>query len=281
MGMTAVAERATAGFGQRPLAPTFGLEVTGLDLHAPIPPATAAALRAAFDRHRLLILRGLDISPEEQSRFGRVFGEIVHREQGRVQPADEHSLFVSNVRPDGLFGDVELAFHLDHLFYEAPLDALMLYGVEVTSRGGETCFCDTDAVYEALPTALKRRVALLTCRSVRAYTPEIAARYNVASNVGNDIQAVHPLLYQDPDTGHRAIWVNRRWSVEVPGLPEAEGQALLAELRHYIETSTATYAHAWRPGDLVLWNNRTLLHARNAFPTEERRSLRRTPILRA
>jgi taurine dioxygenase len=274
-----VAAPGKASFTLRPLAPSFGAEVLGLDLRQPIAGPTADLLRDAFRRCRLLILRDQDISPEDQSRFGRLFGEIFLREHGRVKPKNENELFVSNVRPDGLFGDAELAFHLDHIFYDEPLSALMLYGVEVPVEGGETCFCDTAAVLDALPIELKRRISERSCRHVRAYDEAVAARYNVASEKEESSTAIHPIVWTDAETGRKAIWVNRRWSVEVLGLPLEESAALLGEVRQHIESSSATYCHAWRPGDLVLWNNRLLQHARRPFDPSTRRTLRRTPIM--
>jgi taurine dioxygenase len=206
-------------------------------------------------------------------------GRIFLREHGRVKPKSEGELFVSNVRPDGLFGDVELAFHLDHIFYDEPLTSLMLYGVEVPTEGGETCFCDTAVVLDEMPLELKQRLAGKSCRHVRAYDEVVAARYNVASEKEESSTAVHPIVWTDPETGQKAIWVNRRWSVEVIGLRPEDSATLLADVRQQIESSGATYCHAWRPGDLVLWNNRLLQHARRPFDPAARRTLRRTPIM--
>jgi len=263
-----------------PLAPSFGVEVKGLDLTATPEPATAEALRAAFRQHRLLLLRAGSVTPAEQARFGEIFGRIELREMNRVKPKDDHSLHVSNVLPDGLFGDVELAFHLDHLFFPDPTQGLILCAVEVPERGGETAFCDTEAVFEAMPAALRAKLESLRCRTLRGYDADVAKRYNV-EETGDRVFAIHPLVWRDPETGRRALWVNRRWTTEVVGLPPAESQALLTEVRRYIETATATWTHAWKPGDLILWNNQLLQHARRPFDPAARRTLRRTPLVAA
>jgi taurine dioxygenase len=260
----------------RPLSQHVGVEVLGLDASRPVSQETARQLRQAFRRHKLVLLRGQELSPEQQSAFARVFGRVDVRDKPLKKAGQDYG-HVSNVLPDGLFGDSELNFHVDHLFYAEPSDALMLYGIEVTKEGGQTQFCDTQVIYERMDPDLRGLADRSKCRHERNYDSSLAAAYNVEVTQG--VEAVHPLVWTDASTGHKALWVNRRLTVEVLGMEAQASQALIARIRDLIEQEGPHYAHQWRPGDLVLWNNRALHHSRTAFDPKERRTLRRTPLL--
>jgi len=263
----------------RPLSPALGAEVLGLDLWQPTDTATAAALRDAFRGRHLLLFRGQDLTTEQQTRFARIFGEIVLREKNRVRSAEDTAQHVSNVRKDGVFGLGELDFHLDQLFQPQPLSALILYAIEVPKEGGDTLFANSMAAHARMPIALQERIAGLSCRHAYTFAGTLAADWNVDDAQQQSLSAVHPMVWHDPETGGRALWVNKLTTVEVLGLSAEEGRALIAEVRAYLHDDAIIYRHRWRPGDLLLWDNRRLQHARTPFDPAERRTLRRSPIL--
>ena len=278
--MSASFSTATSSLGFRPLGPGFAAEIEGFDIAAPVSPAAAEALRAAYRRHQVLVLRGQAVSPEQQQRFGEIFGSVEIREYNKVQPKDGYSSHVSNVLADGVFGQGELRLHMDQLFFPEPLAALMLYAIEVPAEGGDTLFCDTSQVLAAMPAALRERIAGLTARTGRHYDTETAQRYNVSIAPETIVHNDHKLVWREPETGREALWIGRReLTRSIHGMAEDEAQALLDQVRARINASPAIYRHKWRPHDLVLWNNRTLQHAREPFDNSQPRTLRRTALM--
>jgi len=262
-----------------PLSTHVGVEVSGVDLARPIDPTIEAALRDLLLRHHLLLFRGLDLSAADQARFARCFGETSLRELNKSATADKDSQFVSNTRADGIFGTGELEFHIDQLFLEQPLKALILYAVEVPETGGGTNFVDTHGVYDTLPAALRARIEGLRCRHERAYDKRTTADWNVVDAADARPSWVHPLVWTDPRTGRRAIWVNNLTTIGIEDMEPEAGARLIAEVRSHLLNETYIYRHDWAVGDLILWDNLVLQHARPPFDASAARTLRRTPIL--
>jgi len=262
-----------------PLTPTFGVEISGLDLTAPIDPAIAEDLREAYRGHRLLLVRGPLPSVEDQARFGRIFGEIRIREHNLVKPSSDSAQHVSNVRADGVFGRGDLSFHMDQLFFQEPLSGLILCAVEVPESGGDTCFCDTSEALASMPRSLRERIEGLTCRTSRAYDDETARRFNVSNAPHTIVSSTHEMVRTEPGTGRRVLWCGRPELTKIVGLDTEASDSLVREVLSYVDACAAVYRHKWRPGDLVLWNNRALFHARLPYDESQPRTLRRTPLL--
>lgn len=263
-----------------PLSTYVGARVEGLDLTQPIAAQEAAALRAAFSRYNMLLLHQPGISVEDQARFAELFGEILIRGQYKVASESPLTQHVSNTRADGILGDGEIDFHQDHVFYERPLKGLLLYGVEIPKSGGETKFRSARGIFEAMPQDLIDRAARVKCLHLYSYTGDYTRRQDAASAPPESPRAWHPLIWTNPDTGQKALWINRLTTVDFDGVSRDEGEALLEELERRANATTAyTYVHAWTPGDLVIWDNRMLHHARTPFDPAERRTLRRTPLV--
>ncbi len=263
----------------RTLSPALGAELLDFDLSRPPSESEAHALREALAVHGLLLLRGRAVSTEEQTRFGAIFGDVTLREKNKVRNAEAGAQHVSNVRADGLFGKGELDFHLDQLFHKVPLRALILYGIEIPSSGGATRFANAEMALNAMPAALRQRIEGLSCRHAYTFAGDLAADWNVDDAKIQPLSAIHPMVWTDPESGRRSLWVNKITTVEVVGLAEAEGRALMQEVRSYLYHEAVNYTHEWRPDDLVVWDNRMLHHARTPFDESEPRTLRRTPIL--
>ena len=262
-----------------PLNPHFGVEIRGLDLRDGEDDATATALRDAFRRYRLLLLRNQDITTEQQTRFASIFGQVTLREKNRVRSAEAAAQHVSNVRKDGVFGTGDLDFHLDQLFQPMPLAALILYAIEVPDEGGDTRFSDSVSAIERMPNPLRERIAALSCRNAYTFAGSLAKDWNVDDAQQQQISNVHPMIWRESPGERGALWVNKLSSLEVVGLPPEEGRALMDEARSYLYDEAIIYTHHWLPGDIIIWDNRRLQHARTLFDPAARRTLRRSPIL--
>ena len=240
---------------------------------------TGKSLRAAFDRHLLLLFRDLDLDTEQQLELARVFGEPVLREKNQNKDPRRRSQYVSNVMDDGVFATGELDFHMDQLFWPNPLRALMLYGVEVPDNGGLTRFADCTSAFAAMPAELRDRIEGLSCRHVYTFAGRLAEDWNVDDAAEHALATVHPIVWRDGDPARCGLWVNKITTLDVVGFSPEESADLIAEIRGYLYDDDRIYSHRWRPGDLVLWHNHFLQHARTPYDESQPRTLRRTTLL--
>lgn len=264
----------------RPLSRCVGAEVVGLDLSRQIDDETAGQLRGALRNYHLLKIQDEDLSAADQARFAEVFGRVEIRGSYETPPEDPKTQFVSNSREDGILGDGEIAFHHDHLFYEVPLTAIVLYGIEVPPSGSDTKFRSEKAVLDRLPSALRERARSVRCLHLYDYKADYTKPQNPETATPGSPRAWQPLVWTNPDTGEEALWLSPLNAVDFEGVTRDEGRALMHELSDFAETLVdSVYVHHWRQGDLVIWDNRMLAHARVAFDATEKRTLRRTPIV--
>tara|TARA_R110000868_G_scaffold11116_10_gene54521 strand:+ start:13276 stop:14106 length:831 start_codon:yes stop_codon:yes gene_type:complete len=267
-------------FTIHPLAPALGAEIRGLDLRRPLDPATIDRLRSAWLEHLVLVFRDQPISEDDQIRFAACFGETIGaRDKQRGDGGDRRLMLISNIRENGeaigALPDGELMFHSDSVYLEKPLMGAMLYGEEVPSTGGNTLFANMYAAYDALPEDIRTRIAPLRAMNIFDYQTQVrSGRFDRSKSP----QAVHPAVRTHPETGRKSLYVNRLMTEELVGLDEADSDALLATLFDYAEDPAHIYAHEWRAGDLLMWDNRCTQHARTDFPSSERRLLRRIGI---
>ena len=273
----------------RPLSPALGAEIVGVDLREELPAATVGEIVDAWHRHLVLLFRDQKLSEEDQIRFAEYFGTL----QKRTRPASarnedsiikypEHTMLVSNIRENGkLIGslpDGEMHFHSDQCYLEKPANGTLLYAMEVPSQGGDTLFLNMYAAYDTLPSEIKAH--LDGRKALNAYLYDSTTRGNNAErmNLMSHPHFMQPIVRTHPATRRKALYVNRLMTWSVEDMEEKEGAALLDTLFSHMEQDRFIYAHKWRVGDLVLWDNRCTLHARTDFSDKERRMLRRNVV---
>jgi taurine dioxygenase len=160
---------------------------------------------------------------------------------------------------------------------EIPHIATMLYAVELPSSGGNTMFADMYAAYDKLRPEIRNRLDGKKALQVHDYKrTERPGRDLDLTQVGN---YAHPVFITHPETGKKAVYVNRLMTARIEDMETTESDALLEELFSVAEDRSIVYEHVWRPGDLVIWDNRCITHARTDFPGNERRLLRRTTLV--
>ncbi len=274
----------------KPLSPALGAEIAGVDLRDELSAATVAAIIDAWHEHLVLLFRNHDLSEDDQIRFARHFGAL----QKRTRPPEaineyghtkypELTMLVSNIRDNGKLicslPDGEMHFHSDQCYLEKPAAGTFLYAIEVPSQGGDTLFLNMYKAYETLPADIKARID--GRKALNAYLYDSTTRAVNGSKV--DFTAhphyVQPIVRTHPATKRKALYVNRLMTFTVEGMDEDDGSALLNTLFDHMERDQFIYAHHWRVGDLVLWDNRCTLHARTDFSDKERRMLRRYVVL--
>ena len=277
----AEAELRPPPFALRPLSAALGAEIIGVDLSEEIDDHTFAQIRDAWHRNLGILLRGQELSEEDQVRFAEKFGPpaVIHTKQFvRNHPA---VMLISNIREDGkpigALPDGEMHFHTDQCHQERPAMASMLYALEVPSTGGNTLFANGYAAYATLPDGMKRRIE--GRKALNAYDYDSAAMKRGTRLAEGVPSYMHPVVRTHPATGRKALYVSRLMTVRIEGLPEPESNELLVTLFDHQERREFVYEHVWRPGDLLMWDNRCTLHARTDFSPNERRLMRRVTIL--
>jgi taurine dioxygenase len=268
-----------------PLTKHIGCEVKGIDLRNPVAPTAASAIYRAWLDHAVLLFRGQELTQEDLIRVTGIFGDFapigrpaatLPKGFAKVLP---NIMLISNIRENGetigALPDGEMMFHHDTIHREEPHKATLLYSVEIPTYGGDTLFASGTAAYDALDPAMKRKLEGL--KAVNFYVYNSVTR-NDKQGVDATSQAVHPVVRTHEETKRKALYINRLMSVRIEGMPEAESDALLNFLYDHCEKPEFVYAHVWRKGDLVVWDNRCSSHARTDFPSDQRRLLLRTTV---
>jgi len=276
-------ERRGPSVQTRPLNDAIGMEIIGVDLREDLPQSAFEAIRDAWRAHCIILLRGQTLDEEAQVRFARRFGElgkVLHAHEGRTSLPGV--MYISNIRENGkLIGalpDGEMYFHSDQCYIESPSVGTMLYAMEVPSKGGDTIFANMFAAYDALPDALKEKIEGRVALNVYDYQNAATVR---GSALREGVPSfAHPMVKIHPFTGRKALYFNRLMTHHIVGMDSQESEALLAQLFDHQEQDRFLYRHVWTPGDLVMWDNRSALHARSDFDASERRLMRRTVVVR-
>lgn len=287
MGATA-ARVEQAGLTVTPTGAALGAEVAGVDLRQ-VTDAQFAAILAAWAAHDVLLFRSQALSPDDLIAFSRRFGELDHapiQENGRRFVEGRPELYVvSNVlgadgQPIGSLGAGEAVWHTDMSYLPSPPKASMLYALEIPPAGGDTHFCSMSAAWAALPAALQARIAGLRVKHDGTYNSGGFVRAGVTptDDPRTSPGALHPLVCRHPETGRPGLYLGRRRNAYIDGLDLAESEALLDALWAEATRPAHAWAHRWRVGDLVLWDNRSTMHRRDPFDAAARRIMHRTQV---
>jgi taurine dioxygenase len=276
----------TAGLTIRRLSPALGAEILDLDLAQGVDDRTFDRIRQAWHEHGVLLFRGQRLSTEDQVRFAARFGELAKNLRDYAGSDHPSVMYISNVTKDGkLIGslpDGEMLFHSDMCYLEVPCAAALLYAIDVPSRGGNTLFLNAYAAYDALPEDWKQRLAGLKALNVYAPGQTDNTKPRLAMKDAEEPGArsyAHPVVRTHPATGRPSLYVNRLMTAGIVGLPSEESDRTLQFLFDHQEQRRFIYEHVWRPGDLLIWDNRCTLHARTDFNAAERRMLRRVTVV--
>jgi taurine dioxygenase len=265
---------------------TLGAEVRGVDL-AVIAGGQIDAIKRAWYRHDVLVFRGQRLTDDDLVSFSRHFGPLdppPNQGAGRKSPLGYPDIYVvSNVldekgEPIGALGDGEATWHTDMSYVSQPPDASMLYSLEIPAEGGDTWFCSMKAALARMPERLIDRIEPLDIKHDGTYDSGGYLRRGMAASDDPRTSAgtPHPIVIEHPVSGDRALYLGRRHNAYVMGLEVEESERLLDELWSY--AAAVVYRHQWALGDLVLWDNRTTMHRRDAFDSTTRRVMHRTQI---
>lgn len=278
----------TQDFDIRRFDAPVGAEIVGLDISRPIGSADFARIHRAHLEHHVLVFRDQRVSPQAHVDFSRRFGpleiHVLHQFHLKGHP---EILIVSNIKekgePIGL-GDAGAYWHSDISYKREPSLGSLLHAQELPSEGGDTLFADQHLAWEALDPALQRRLLPLKAEhSYLAKYEELRAKNPwrpklSQAQIAQVTPAVQPVVRTHPETGRKALFVSEHFTTRIVGLPQAESDALLAELFAHSVRPEFVYRHRWQPHDLVFWDNRSLMHLAAGTPDHLRRKLHRTTV---
>jgi taurine dioxygenase len=295
--MAEVLERRRMKVG--PTGAALGADIEGVDLAQPLPPATVAEIKEAWANHLVLRFRGQKLDDDQLLRFSALFGELdfapviaaarakVPGEDRYVASAEEGHRYVSiisNIIENGIaigaLGAYEAIWHTDMSYNPEPPIGSALYSLEVPPSGGDTGFANMYRAYDTLPDDLRRQIEGRSCRhdSSRNSAGELRRGMSEVIDPREAPGADHPIIRTHPVTGRKALFLGRRRNAYVQGLDLAESEALLDALWEHATSPELTWYQQWRVGDLILWDNRCVMHRRDEFDPSARRLMHRTQI---
>lgn len=277
------------------LHPIFGAELTGADLTEAPSRELIDTVEALMREHAVLCIRGQsEISDADHLRFARAFGplelppgyEARKAQPGRIAPElydasnlDAHDEIIDPASLRAKFAKGNELFHADSSFNDMPSKWSMLRGKIVPPEKGDTQFVDLRAVHDALPQAMKDRIDGLTAEHSFAASREKGGAKNAdTQRIHNAMPPAKQPMVRLSESGREALFVGAH-AFRVIGMPEAQGRALIDELLAFASRDQFIYAHKWRRGDLLIWDNRCTLHRGTQFDyARYKRDLRRANV---
>ena len=271
----------------------FAGEVSGIDITKPLTRDAVAAIEAGMDQYAVLVFRDQAFTDETQKAFSVNFGALEHTAGGNVTKAAERRLDaymadVSNLDKNNkplarddrrrFFNLGNRLWHSDSSYRAVPAKYSLLSGRVVVTKGGNTEFADMRAAYDALDDATKAEVEDLVCehsliysRGALGFTELSAEELAMFKPVRQRLVRTHPV------TGRKSLYLSSHIGAIV-GWPVPEARAFIRDLTEHATQPQFRYSHAWRPNDLVIWDNRTTLHRATRFDETQVRDMRRTTI---
>src|SRR5712691_6753777 len=279
---------------KRPIGPCLAAEVEGIDITKPLSPEEVAAIHAGMDTYAVLVFHDQQIDDEQQLAFTRSLGEIEHSTGASLRAPEEYRLpttfaDVSNLdqhhkpfaRDDRrrLFAIGNRLWHSDSSFKVIPAKYSLLHARTIPSKGGNTEFADMRAAYDALDGETKAEIEDLICEHSQLFSRQQLGFTDFTDEERERFKPVRQRLVRThPSTGRKSLYLASHAGAIV-GWPVPEARAFLRDLVEHATQPRFVYAHTWRVGDLVMWDNRRTMHRARPFPAHEPRDMRRTTLM--
>jgi alpha-ketoglutarate-dependent 2,4-dichlorophenoxyacetate dioxygenase len=274
-----------------PLHPLFAAEIGGVDLSRPLDDAAFGRIAEAFNEHSVLVFHRQPLTDEEQIVFSRRFGALEQTTQSiaRNEEVAREIADLSNVDPEGklipaddrrmLYHSGNQLWHSDSSFKRVPALASLLSAREVPPEGGETEFASLRAAWAALPDATRPRLEEMVAIHHFAYSRSLIAPGLLTPEQEAELPPVrHRLVRVNPVNERKGLYLGSHAS-HIVDMPVEEGRALLRGLLDFATQPEFVYRHVWRVGDLVMWDNRAVLHRGRPWDTRQhRRVMHRTTV---
>ena len=278
----------------RQIGPCFAAEVDGIDLTRPLSSADVKAVHAGMDEDAVLVFHDQKLDDEQQLAFSRGLGELEHAVGTSLRAPDEYRLpttfaDVSNLDKDNnifarddrrrLFAIGNRLWHSDSSFKVVPAKYSILHARAIPSKGGNTEFADMRAAYDALDAETRAEIEDLICEHSQIFSRQQLGFFDFTEEERARFKPVRQRLVRThPSTGRKSLYLASH-AGGIIGWPVPEARAFLRDLTEHATQRQFVYAHTWRVGDLVMWDNRRTMHRARPFPVHEPRDMRRTTLV--
>ena len=270
-----------------PTGQACGASVTGVDLSQRLTPAIIAEIRKAWLMHHVLAFPGQAMSDDDLERFTRAMGGFGHDPFIAPIPGRDHIIAVER-RADETSPLFAENWHSDWSFQPTPPAGTCLYGITVPPVGGDTLFANQHAALEAMPGPLRARIEgrVAIHSAKRAYAPDgfygdgdsAARSMDIRPSKAAEATQCHPIIRAHPETGRLGLFSCLGYIIGIEGMDDQEALPLLVELYEWQGREEFHYRHQWVAGTLLMWDNRSLLHAATGGYNGHHRRLHRTTI---
>jgi taurine dioxygenase len=273
-----------------PITANFVADIEDVNL-ATINDTEFEQLYSAWLEYGVLRIRNQDLDDEQLQTFSKRFGPLEEAPFGRMSEEDKAKIkhryvtTLSNIivdgKPIGGLGNSEATWHSDMTYIETPPPASLLLGIEIPEQGGDTHFANQYAALEALPDDLRKRIETLTVKHNAAHTSvgKLRPGFEAFDDPREAPGAIHPMIKTHNESGRPALYLGRREWAYIPSLSVTESEVLLDELWAYVALAENTWTQKWLPLDLIIWDNRCVMHRRDGFDQNSRRYMRRCQVL--
>lgn len=273
----------------KPTGQACGAFVTGVDLSAPLSPVIVAAIRAAWLQHHVLVFPGQDMDDDDLEQFTLAFGGFGEDPFIAPIPGRKHVIAVARAADETspIFAE---NWHTDWSFQARPPAGTCLYGIHIPPTGGDTLFANQHLALEHMPEMLRLRIEGRTAihSAQRAYAPEgfygegdKGRSMTIRPSEAARATQLHPIIRPHPETGRPGLFGTFGYIIGIEGMADAEAVPLLLEMYQWQGREEFQYRHKWEGGMLVMWDNRSVLHAATGGYAGHARLLHRTTIAAA
>ena len=263
-------------------------DIEGVDLSKALDAASLASIVEAWSEHLVLRFRGQKLSDPDLERFSALLGPLdkapTYSKGVRTDVGSDFVTVISNVVVNGVaigdLGNAEALWHTDMSYNEIPPMASALYSLEIPPVGGETGFCNMYQAWETLPQELRQRVSGRLCvhDSSTNSVGGLRGGYEEVTDVTKTPGARHPMVITHPVTKRECLFLGRRRNAYIVGLSISESEELLDAVWAHTTKKELSWYQEWQVGDLILWDNRCVMHRRDDFDPNSRRIMHRTQI---
>ena len=268
----------------------FVADIEDVDLQA-ISSGDFEQIYDAWLQFGVIRIRNQSLDDNALQQFSARFGPLEEMPLGRMSEQDRAKItniyvtVLSNIRINGKaiggLGNAEASWHSDMTYVDTPPPASVLLGIEIPPVGGDTYFADQAAAHAAIPESLRQRISDLSIKHDAAHTSIGSLRpgYEPFDDPRDAPGSIHPIIRTHEETGKQALYLGRREWAYIPGLSLSDSEALLDELWSYAALAQNVWQQTWQPNDLIVWDNRRVLHRRDDFDNNARRLMKRCQVL--
>ncbi len=267
---------------------TLGAEIIGVDLGNELEQEKISEINKAWDENLVLVFKNQNLTDPDLIKFSKNFGELdlpAPNPYGIKFSKDHPEInVISNVKkegkPTGILGDGEATWHSDMTYQDIPPKAGILYSLEVPENQGDTHFANMIAAYEDMPNELKQKIEgkILIHDAAHNSAGQLRKGFEEVSDPSKTLGAKHPIVFKDPNTNKKSLFLGRRPHAYIVGMKVEESERLLDQIWSHATNDKYTWTQKWKANEVLMWKNLFVLHKRDSFDPNTRRIMHRTQV---